>query len=116
MNARQLARGLGLFSLGLGLVETAAPGKVSRALGVKNGNGSRVLRAFGSREMATGIGLLAAPSPAWLWARVGGDALDLAGLGWAMYSNKKRSRLAMAAGAVAAVTAADVLCARMLKH
>ena len=40
-----------------------------------------LFRLFGLREILVGFGILAKPtSPALLWARVGGDALDLAAL------------------------------------
>ncbi len=50
-----------------------------------------------------------------MWARVFGDALDLALLGNAVRSwNPKRGAAALALGNVAAVSAVDVLCAPQL--
>ena len=39
----------------------------------------RVVRLYGAREIATGVGILLAWKRApWVWARVAGDALDIA--------------------------------------
>lgn len=113
MDGRKMATTLGWFSIGLGLVETTMPGRLGKALGLANSK--TALRAFGSRELATGAGILARPGDSrWLWARVGGDALDLAALAYAMRRGARRKGIALALGAVAAVTAADVLAARRL--
>jgi uncharacterized membrane protein len=110
MNARQLASGLGWFSIGLGLAELVLPKTVGRQIGVRRRPAT--LQALGTREIITGIGLLTSRKPApWLWARVAGDLMDLALLG-AAYPNRRsneRSRLALAATAVLGVTALDVL-------
>lgn len=103
-----LGRGLGVFSIGLGLAELASPSAVARLIGVDNcGVVSPTLRAFGMREILTGLGLLAKPQAAMgPWARVFGDMLDIAFLGWAMSSkslNKKRTFGAIAAVAGVAV-------------
>lgn len=64
--------------------------------------------------MAAGVGILSQARPApWLWARVGGDALDLAALGAALTADRaRRGNIGFSIGAVAAVTALDILCAR----
>ena len=50
-----------------------------------------------------------------MWARVGGDAIDLAYLGYAAKDdNTNKTRLAIAAAAVLGATAMDVMCAQML--
>ncbi len=111
------ARGLGWFSLALGAAEVAAPGRVARLIGVDGGDRTRnALLALGLREMASGIGILLAERPGgWLWARVGGDTLDLALLGRALASPRSdRTRVAVAAAAVAAVTLLDLMTARDL--
>lgn len=115
--AERLAKGLGIFSIGLGLVEIAAPGALGRTIGLNDSRRDRLtLRAFGLREFSDGVGILATPQPAgWLWGRVGGDLLDLAYLGWALTSKKsRRTRLTLALGAVAGVTALDLLSSRQL--
>src|SRR5215212_7379367 len=85
--AAPVARGLGWFSIGLGLAEVLAPASMARMTGMQGYEAA--LRLFGLREMASGIGILAGPGPAagWLWARVAGDALDLGLIGVAAGSN-----------------------------
>lgn len=69
------ARILSFVSIGLGAVELIAPGRLARALGMEGREG--LLRAYGAREIATGIGVRSVnPVPA-MWARVAGDVLDL---------------------------------------
>lgn len=73
---RSPARVLGWFSIGLGLAELLAPRALSRAAGMPER--PALVRAFGLREIGTGVGLLASRDPTpWLWGRVAGDALDL---------------------------------------
>src|SRR5215212_4421180 len=109
-----LARALGWFSIGLGLAEVIAPKGLSKLIGVR-GN-PKLVRAFGVREIASGIGILAQRRPVEsVWSRVAGDALDLAMLGAAFAMPKtNRTRLAAATAAVAGVTALDVICGQQL--
>ncbi|WP_250454020.1 hypothetical protein [Caballeronia sp. ATUFL_M2_KS44] len=104
-----IARGLGWYSLALGAAELLAPNAVARAAGVRTN--SALMRLYGLREIACGIGILMSRDPApYLWARVAGDALDLATLVSASDMNKDESRT-HALGAivnVAGVTALDV--------
>ena len=58
--ARTLARGLGWFSLGLGVVGLLAARRVARAVGLPGHAG--LVAAFGVREVVTGIGLPPAPA------------------------------------------------------
>jgi len=107
-----LARGLGWFSIGLGLAQVVAPRDVARSIGVSDDDRNRtLLRVVGLRELACGVGILTRRRPAaWLWARVAGDAMDLALLGAALTSNApRRDRVAAATVAVAGVTALDVI-------
>src|SRR5688500_15386548 len=106
-----LGRGLGIFSIGLGLAELTAPARVANLIGVEDcGPVAKALRAFGAREILTGLGLLAKPQGAiGPWARVFGDMLDLALLGWALGSRSlQRTRTIGAMAAVAGVAALDV--------
>jgi hypothetical protein len=74
---RAPARALGWFSIGLGLAELAMPRTLARAAGMLNL--PSLTRAYGLREIGTGIGLLTSKDPTpWLWGRVAGDALDMA--------------------------------------
>lgn len=109
-----LARGLGWFSIALGVAELVAPKSLGRALGMEHRAG--LLQAYGLREIATGVGILAADDPApWIWGRIAGDALDLVtlapGLG---EDNPERAGVGVAVGTVAAVTLLDLYCARQL--
>lgn len=71
-----LARGLGWFSIGLGMFELFTPRRIARGLGMQGRE--RLVRLYGAREVATGVGLLAAtPRAPWMWARVVGDAVDI---------------------------------------
>src|SRR5215211_7734080 len=113
----RLARALGWFSLGLGFAQIAAPSKVAQLIGVENDDETiTVMRVLGAREIASGLGILTQPKPApWLWARVGGDAMDLALLRMALSSPRSdRNRVAAATAAVAGIAAVDALCSTRL--
>ena len=71
------ARALGWFSIALGLAELTMPRRMTRVAGAPGL--PTLTRAFGLREIGTGIGILASKDPApWIWGRVVGDALDVA--------------------------------------
>lgn len=117
MNARQVARGLGWFSLGLGAVEVLAPGHVGRLVGAPQKGGSGLVRAYGARELLAGAGLLTQPGAAttWMWARVAGDVLDLATVGRVQPDEPHgRKRLANSLLMLTGVMVMDVLVARAL--
>ena len=116
-NGERLAQGLGWFSLGLGLAQIAAPGGVARLIGVPDDDENRqMMRAVGMREVASGLGILSQPRPeGWVWARVGGDVMDLSLLGGAWASDRTdKERVAAATVAVVGVMALDLLCGRQL--
>jgi hypothetical protein len=111
--SRSAARGLGWFSIGLGLAELIAPHLLARFLGLQGREG--VLRACGARELATGIGILNSSNPApWVWGRVAGDALDIASLGAALVKSENKACVVAALGATAGVTLADIATAQIL--
>ena len=115
-DAERLAKLLGWFSVGLGMAEIVAPGRVADLIGArKNGN---LVRSLGAREVANGLAILNQPrTAAWVWARVGGDLVDLALLAAALKSRRsRRKRLIAAAAAVGGVTALDVLCSHRLSQ
>lgn len=114
-SAKRLARGLGWFSIGLGLTELLAPKAIARITGVSNTH-TGLIRLYGARELAAGIGIFAQQKPTEsVWSRVAGDALDLATLGVAFSSpDAKRGRMAFATANVLAVTALDLICAKQL--
>jgi uncharacterized membrane protein len=115
MNEEQLARGLGWFSLGLGLAEVLSPRGVAKVAGLE-GRNTDLIRLFGLREIASGVAILMRKRPAAaVWSRVAGDALDLACLGASFASPRSsKGRLAFATANVLAVTALDVICAQQL--
>ena len=117
MNYRALSRGLGWFSIALGLTQVIAPRWLGRRIGV--GDQTTLMRALGVREMLTGVGILSRrkPAPALLWGRVAGDVMDMALLGKA-FSDRSRTRtqIAVAAGMVAAVGALDAVVAQQLQE
>jgi hypothetical protein len=112
--ARDLATGLGWFSIALGAAEIHAPGVLTRALGM--GGQEKLVQAYGLREVATGIGILSSADPApWMWGRVAGDALDMATVATALRDdNPQRRNVALSLAALAGVTALDAACARAL--
>jgi len=105
----KLGKGLGWFSIGLGLAELFAPHAMSRLVGADDhGKAPWIMRACGIRELGVGLGLLAKPtSPALQWARVIGDALDLTKLAGTMASSTSKPRRIGALVATAGVAAAD---------
>jgi hypothetical protein len=111
----KLAKGLGYFSIGLGLMELLMPGQVGEMIGV-----SRRYRAFlpvlGLREIAHGAAILSQQKPTeGVWSRVGGDVIDLAYLAAAFAGKENnKNRLTGATIAVLGVTALDVMCASAL--
>ncbi|MEW5931593.1 MAG: hypothetical protein AB1941_29345 [Gemmatimonadota bacterium] len=117
MNGKKLARGMGWFSIALGAAELLGARRLSRSFGLGN-RATGVLRAFGVREIGTGLAVLGARRKApGMWARVGGDALDLAALGTAMrMPGANRRTLGAAVGAVAGATLLDVVGGRKLSR
>lgn len=114
--ARTVANGLGWLSLGLGAAELLAPRALDRFLGVRSKLGA--YRLFGVREILTGVGLLTGgrKSP-WLWARVAGDALDLAALGRLIGTRHAHHGNALTAtAAVVSLTALDVWAATQTEN
>ena len=117
--AERRARGLGWFSIGLGLAQIAAPRTLSRMIGIPDDDTSRnALFAIGLREIGSGIGILRNPrSPGWLWTRAAGDAMDLALLAGSLRDDdSSRGRVAAATMAVAGVAYLDVLTGEQLSR
>jgi len=109
-----LARGLGWFSIALGMAEITAPHRLARTLGM-DGHEPIVL-AYGVREVVNGIGILASDDPTpWVWGRVGGDALDIATVAAGMSGDNPRiGNAAVALVSLLGITAVDLYCARGL--
>jgi uncharacterized membrane protein len=112
----QLARGLGWFSIGLGLTEVLAPRFLARVIGVHPR--PALFFFLGLREIASGLGILTRRRPAeWLWSRVAGDVMDLALLGAAVKTNgNSHGRVALATTAVLGVAALDLACSQQMSR
>lgn len=114
-NGKRLARGLGWFSLGLGITELLAPKFIASISGVSPRR-TGMIRLYGLREIASGIGIFAQKNPAQaMWSRVAGDVMDLTSLGIACTApDAKTGRITFATANVLAVTALDVIAAKQL--
>lgn len=109
-----LARGLGWLSLALAGPPLAVPGRFADTLAVGSGARQRTATAVvGVRELVAAAGLLRRPNSAWLWARVGGDGMDLALLARALrnHDGRGRARTVAATVAVAGIAALDLYAA-----
>lgn len=109
----KLARGLGWFSIALGVAELVMPRTVARMCGMQVG--ATTVQMYGVREIATGVGILCARDPRpWLWGRVAGDVMDASTV--AAHANlddaQSMRRSGMALVNVATITALDVYTAR----
>ena len=116
MDARKVARGLGWFSVGLGLAEAIAPGRVARSLGL-DGNNQGTVQAFGLRELFSGAAILMSGGrgPLWMWARVAGDLMDMGLLRRAQpVGQQRRKNLSIATAAVLGAAALDLATAQRL--
>jgi hypothetical protein len=106
----RLARWLGWFSVGLGVAELVAPGKITRALGLQGKEG--LVRAFGVREIGAGMLTLSTEKRAGLWSRVAGDGLDLVALAPGLDPrNPKKKNVALVIGLITLVTVLDIVSA-----
>src|SRR5436305_2291148 len=110
----RLAKNLGYFSIALGMVELMAPRALCNAIGLRGME--PVIRAYGARELATGVAILASHNPEpWIWARVAGDIADIATVATGLQQdNSKKDNNLLALAALVGVTALDVACASAL--
>jgi hypothetical protein len=109
MNAHELSRGLGFFSIALGLAELFAPRQLAAAVGIRDDHDT-LIRSLGARELASGLAILSGiRTKESVWSRVAGDAIDL-GLMSAALTSPRTDRRKLATGmlAVAGVTALDI--------
>ena len=110
-SADRLARTLGWFSIGLGLFEILAPGYLARSLGMRGREA--LIRAYGARELSSGVLSLSVDKTVGLWSRVAGDGLDVVTLlGALRLRNPKRGNVTAALAMVAGVTLIDLLAAQ----
>jgi hypothetical protein len=115
MRLASLAKPLGWFSLALGAAELLRPREIATAHGVPQGKG--VVRAFGAREIAAGVGVLARPnSPVPFLARAAGDVLDVgaAGIAARKARGQKRTVALVSLATVTGFLALDLLVARSI--
>ena len=107
----QLGKVLGWFSMGLGLMELLAPRRITRVLGMEGQEA--LVRAYGAREISSGVLSLSTEKNLGLWSRVGGDGLDIATLLTALREdNPKKHNVAAAVAMVAGITLLDVMAAQ----
>jgi hypothetical protein len=115
MDYKKIGLGLGYFSIGLGLVELAAPGKLARWLGVESKAAKTTIGLFGARELLAGGMLLKGPAVSTnAWNRVVGDAMDATALGLAMTRSNRKGAVAGALAFVGGAALLDIIAARGL--
>jgi len=103
----RMARNLGWFSLGLGALEILAPERITRALGMEGRES--LVRAYGFREVTSGMLSLSTEKKTGLWSRVAGDGLDIATLIAGLRDdNPKKGNVAMALMMVGGITLLDI--------
>ena len=89
----KLMRGLGWLSLGLSSPSLLTPKEFAKALGVGDAPRHRATTVVvGVRNWPPPPACWARTSPVWLWARVGGDLMDLGMLGRALKNHDGRGR------------------------
>jgi hypothetical protein len=104
----RLVRTLGWFSLGLGLYELARSQQLARTLGMEGKES--LIRAYGARELASGVLCLSVGGNVGAASRVVGDTVDVATLAAnAGRDNPKRDNVVTALAMVLGVTALDSL-------
>src|SRR5215203_1815264 len=70
-----MAKGIGIFSIALGLAEVLMPNQIGELAGISRSHRS-MLPALGAREIAHGLGIMRSAKPTTaVWTRVGGDVL-----------------------------------------
>ena len=95
MDYKKVGLGLGAFSIGLGLAEVFAPGRLARWLGVEGQTAKTIVGLFGARELLAGAMLLRGPAVSTnAWNRVVGDAIDLGALGLALSRSSRKGAVA----------------------
>ncbi|GGE52420.1 hypothetical protein GCM10007276_31780 [Agaricicola taiwanensis] len=107
----RLARGLGWFSIALGVAELVAPHRLADMLGMQGKES--LIRAYGVREIGAGILTLSVDKQLGLWSRVAGDGLDAATLiAAAGEDNPKRDNVGLALAVVLGIGLLDLICAQ----
>lgn len=113
MDYKKLSLGLGLFSLALGAAELFGSKKITKELDAEGHEG--LVKGFGAREVAAGIGILQAPAHSLgVWNRVAGDLMDLTALGFAARNAPRNKAVWGSVAFVVGALALDALVARGL--
>ncbi len=111
MDYKKLSLGLGVFSLALGATELFAAKRIAKALDAEGHEG--LVKSFGAREVAAGVGIIRAPAHALtIWNRVAGDVMDIIAVSAAAKNSPKNKTVW---GALAFVIGAGVLDAVVAK-
>jgi hypothetical protein len=113
----RLADALGWFSIGLGALEFFNSRGLARWLGMDEKE--TLIRAYGVREIAQGVGLLTHATPRgdarWTHIRVVGDIIDIASLAPGLrQDNPNRRNVQLALASVVGVTVLDVMTSTLL--
>ena len=110
-----LARGLGIAGIAIGLSEIFLPRKLEKSMGIHNGTNTGILRVLGVREILHGVDILTHEDPApGIFGRVAGDMLDTALLGIAATKTKKPGAFAAIFAMVSMIGVLDMICAGKL--
>jgi hypothetical protein len=112
-----VAKGLGWFSVGLGMTELLAAGRITSALGMEGKE--TLVRAAGAREILHGVLCFSAEKTLGVQSRVAGDALDIATLLTAYRGdNPKKDNVGLALAMVAGISLLDLAAAQAttLRH
>lgn len=118
IGTERVARGLGWFSIGLGLAELLTPSLVARLCGGRARH-TGLIRLYGLREIASGLLIFSGGRRPvrGVWSRVAGDAMDLATLAAAAASSRtNKAGVLFATTNVLAITAVDLMCANELSR
>lgn len=106
----RLAGSLGMFSFVLGATELVAPQRITRTLGLEGKEG--LIRAYGAREISSGIPTVSIDKQIGLTMRIIGDGLDIATVATALQSrNPQRNNAMIALLALVGITALDIFAA-----
>ncbi len=99
----RLVRFMGLFGIGLGIAELVAGKRIARRVGLGDDR-ALLAQGYGVREILSGVLCMTVPAVG-IWARVAGDAVDVATLVPAFKADNEYrygalAALAMVGGAV----------------
>lgn len=113
-SAEKLAKGLGWFSIALGVTELIAGRRLANALGLEGKQ--NLVRLFGLREIASGVMTLSPDKATGLWSRAIGDAMDGLLVATALDAPRsyQRDNAKLALAAVAGIALLDLIAARAI--